>query len=185
MDIYQLKITLKHIKPPIWRRVEVPSKISLEDLHRIIQVVMPWMGGHLYQFIQNNLYYTTKMDKDAGMESDGLVHKIKLTDALPKEKSKITYEYDFGDGWEHEVLVEKIFEAEKGVKYPRCTAGKRACPPDDCGGPWGYPQFLEILKDPKHPEHEGMKEWMDLDEDEEWDAEYFDVEETNQSLPKL
>jgi Plasmid pRiA4b ORF-3-like protein len=91
---------------------------------------------------------------------------------------KFTYTYDFGDNWDHAILVEKTLEAEPGVRYPRCVGGKRACPPEDCGGPWGYGDFLEAVGDPRHPEHEEMLEWAGG----EFDPEAFDIETVNEEL---
>src|SRR5690606_1633698 len=101
--------------------------------------------------------------------------EFRLGQVLPSVGDKMRWDYDFGDGWEHNVVVEKIFEAEPGVEYPICLAGKRACPPEDCGGPHGYAQLLEVLADPSHPEHEELKEWASID----FDPDYFDVEEAS------
>lgn len=178
--VYQLKITLKEVKPPIWRRIEVPANTKLTDLKRQILRAMGWGGGHLSSFEFDREEYmddTAFMSQELGL--DGLpMSKTRLNQVLTAEKQKGIFCYDFGDGWEHVVLLEKILDAEKGVTYPRCTAGKRACPPDDCGGPWGYADFLEAIKDPKHPEHEDMLEWVGG----AFDAEAFDLERVNEGL---
>jgi hypothetical protein len=156
-SIYQLKITLKDITPPIWRRVQVASNTPLGKLHEIVQQAMGWTNSHLHAFLIAGDRYGPP-DSD-GESKDIDYRKIKLED-IAAEGSRFSYEYDFGDDWGHELVVEKVLAPEPGVKYPICLAGKRACPPEDCGGPWGYAQLLEILADPKHEEHEERKEWL-------------------------
>ena len=172
--IYQLKITLDRIRPPIWRRVQVSSNISLGELHGIIQRTMGWHGYHMHQFIAGDIYYgEPDPEFDADDES-----KAKLSKVAPSEKSKFKYEYDFGDGWDHTILVEKILPAESDVQYPRCLAGKRACPPEDCGGPYFYPELLEIISNPGHEDHQDRLEWLGG----EFDPEHFDLAEVNAAL---
>jgi len=156
-SIYQLKITLKHITPPIWRRVQVASNTPLGKLHEIIQQAMGWTNSHLHAFeIDEERYGPPGLDEES---TDLDYSKIKLQD-VAAEESRFAYEYDFGDGWNHEIVVEKVLGPESGVKYPICLAGKRSCPPEDCGGPHGYAELLDILADPKHEEHEQSKEWV-------------------------
>ncbi|MBA3442179.1 MAG: plasmid pRiA4b ORF-3 family protein [Pyrinomonadaceae bacterium] len=182
ISIYQMKITLRGSKPPIWRRVEVRSDTTLHNLHWIIQTAMGWTNSHLHQFIVGQQYYS---QPDFGIDEHGVDVKneraIKLGQIASRAKAKFIYEYDFGDGWEHEVVVEKILTAEAGMHYPKCLTGKRACPPEDCGGVWGYAGFLEAIKDPEHPEHEDMLEWVGGS----FDPEAFDIEEVNQELKGL
>ena len=175
--IYQLKITLKAVKPPIWRRLELPANLKLNDFYKILMHTMPWGGYHLWCFEANGQEY---MGDEESAEEMGtlLASKYKLSQFLSKEGEKGLFTYDFGDNWEHEILLEKIIFPEPGVAYPRCTAGKRNCPPDDCGGPWGYPDFLQAISDPAHPEHEDMLEWIGG----EFDPEEFDLEKVNQRL---
>lgn len=181
-DIYQIKVTLKHCKPPIWRRVEVPGNINLAKLHHILQAVMGWEGYHLHQFIADGIYYgEPHPDYDVWGSEMYDEKRVKLNQLAPEEKFKFIYEYDFGDSWEHELLVEKISPPEKGVSYPRCIKGKRACPPEDVGGVWGYDSFLEAIADPNHPEHEELLEWTGG----EFDPEAFDLEEINAALSHL
>jgi len=175
--IYQLKITLKRISPPIWRRVEVPADINLDDLSRIILRTMGWYGGHLMSFEIGRIEFFG--DRESAYEMGGVLMSTARLDKYliaPKQKGKFTY--DFGDDWEHDVLLEKILDAEVGIKYPRCTAGKRACPPEDCGGPWGYAGILEALKDPENSENEELLEWVG----EDFDPEEFEVEGVNGRL---
>jgi hypothetical protein len=178
--IYQLKITLKNAKPPIWRRIEVTSETKLDSLAMIILAVMGWDNSHLHQFIVGHTYYSMP-DPDDMMDSLD-ERKYTLAQILPKEKAQCIFEYDFGDGWEHELFVEKVLEAEPKVKYPRCTAGKMACPPEDCGGVWGYMNLIEILKDSEHEEHETYVDWLGLESGEDFDPKEFSVEVADERL---
>ena len=175
--VYQLKITLKDIKPPVWRRVLVPD-CSLLRLHEIIQAAMGWENYHLYDFEVGGEHFTDPrgMD-DLDMEDAG---KVKLSGVAPEGKAKLRYTYDFGDNWQHEVVVEKILPPEEGRKYPVCIAGKRACPPEDCGGPWGYMEFADAIKDPRHERHGEFVEWRG-----EFDPEAFDPDALNKELRRL
>ncbi len=184
MQIYQLKITLKYSKPPIWRRVQVAADIQLSRLHRVIQVAMGWNDAHLHQFVVGQRpdweFYGIPdplYDDDWGPTTKD-ESSAKLNQILKAEKDKFTYEYDFGDGWEHIILLEKILSPEEGVTYPRCIKGKRACPPEDCGGIWGYDHLLEVLANPEAPEREDMLAWLGG----ELDPEYFDLDEVNTRL---
>jgi hypothetical protein len=182
MKIYQLKITLVGSKPPIWRRFLVKSDTLLSDLHLIIQTTMGWTNSHLHQFIIGNDSFQPDYE---GMDDDGYSQPYtdkRLNDFLKKENSKIVYEYDFGDSWNHEIVLEKVLEEEKGTFYPTCVTGKNACPVEDCGGIWGYEDLIKVLKNKKHPEHEEMKEWVGLEEDEDFDPTEFDKEYINESL---
>lgn len=173
--VYQLKITLKDVKPPIWRRVQVKD-CTLSKLHAAIQTCMGWTNSHLHAFEIGGEQYG-EPDPDGMMETED-ERKVKLSQVVVWGHKKFTYTYDFGDNWEHVIQVEKVLDAEPGVRYPRCIAGKRACPPEDCGGPWGYGDFLEAVQNPKHPEHEDMVEWIGG----EFDPEAFDIEAVNQEL---
>ncbi|MFQ5578835.1 MAG: plasmid pRiA4b ORF-3 family protein [Anaerolineae bacterium] len=181
-DIYQLKVTLRHSKPPIWRRIQVPGNVLLSKLHRFLQVVMGWEDYHLHQFIVGGTFYGVPHpsydDFGMKMENEGLV---KLSQIAPEEKFKFIYEYDFGDSWEHELLVEKIMPPQKGIQYPRCVKGKRACPPEDCGGVWGYEELIEAINDPKHSEHDDLLEWLGG----EFDPEEFDLDAINAVLARI
>ncbi len=177
--VYQLKVTLKDSKPPIWRRLQVSADTKLSRLHWILQEAMGWTNSHMHQFIVGRTYYgEPDPDLDFVVEDE---RKITLGQAAPGAKKKFVYEYDFGDGWEHDILVEKVLEPEPGVKYPFCVEGKRACPPEDCGGVWGYEEFLEAIRDPNHPEHESMLEWSGG----VFDSEEFDLDFVNQELRRL
>ena len=175
-QIYQLKITLRDSKPPIWRRVLVPGSFSLYKLHHVIQRAMGWTDSHLHQFIVDGQYFGLPSPDDWEPMIDERRHT--LSKIAPEPKYKFVYEYDFGDSWEHQILVEAIMPAEAGVKYPVCIKGKRACPPEDVGGVWGYEVFLAAIADPEHEEHEMYTEWIGDD----FDPEAFDLEEINADL---
>jgi hypothetical protein len=178
-DIYQIKVTLKNSKPPIWRRIQVPGDVKLSKLHLILQEVMGWADYHLHQFIVNGIYYSTPHPDDFYEVKDE--RRVALHQVASGEKFKFIYEYDFGDSWEHELLVEKVMPPEQGAYYPRCIKGKRACPPEDVGGVWGYDDFLEAIKDPDHPEHEAMLDWVGG----EFDPEEFDLDGINEALKHI
>ena len=171
--VYQLKITLKHVKPPIWRRIQVKSDIPLKVLHRIIQQVIGWEDEHLHDFNIKGVLYGTAGD-GIGLDET----KVRLNRLNLEEKDKFIYTYDFGDTWEHTILVEKILPIDEKTQYPICLAGKRSGPPEDCGGPWGYMELLDVLNDPNDPEYEDRVEWVG----EDFDSELFDTEEINSRL---
>ena len=174
--IYQLKITLKDIRPPIWRRVQVQSSTTLSQLHLIIQAAMGWWNCHLHQFSIQGIDYG-EPQPEYGLELRD-EKRVKLNQVVQREKAKFLYLYDFGDSWEHSILVEKVLPREPEVSYPLCVKGKRACPPEDCGGPWGYAEFLEAIQNPEHPEHESFVEWIGG----EFNSEACDLHEINQRL---
>lgn len=177
--IYQMKITLNGTKPPIWRRVEVPGEFTLGQLHEVIQAAMGWDGVHLHQFTIYGMEYGLP-DGDPWMEVEN-EDRITLDRLHLAEKSKFLYQYDFGDDWQHTVLIEKILPRSADRHYPVCVKGKRACPPEDVGGVWGYAGFLEIMGNPNHPQHEQMLEWAGG----EFDPEGFDLDRVNARLGRL
>jgi hypothetical protein len=170
--IYQLKITLAEIKPPIWRRVQVED-CSLSKLHEVMQAAMGWTNTHLWAFDFDGVDYGDDPDGEMDLSS---ARKAKLGDFVAEGVKKFRYIYDFGDNWEHIVQVEKVLSADPPVKYPRCVDGQRARPPEDCGGPWGYSDLLEAIKNPgKNPE---LLEWVGG----EFDPERFDIGAVNEEL---
>ena len=181
--VYQLKITLRDIRPPIWRRVQVHSDATLGHLHWVIQFAMGWTNSHLHSFSIQGVEYTMLMPNLGFDELD--MHDeqpVKLSKVITGETFKFIYLYDFGDSWEHEVLVEKVLTAEPDTDYPICIKAKRACPPEDCGGSWGYQEFLETIKDVEHPEHESMLEWVGGSFDPE-DAELEEINTLLRTIP--
>ncbi len=182
-SLYQIKTSLDGVKPLIWRRIIVNSDTSLEDFHKIIQTTMGWSNSHLHQFIKENTFYLKDDDLDddfgfMGKNKQVDYSDVKISDLLIKEKDKIKYEYDFGDAWEHSILLEKIKENSVKIAHPKCLKGKRACPIEDCGGVWGYANLIEIMNNTKHPEYKEMADWIgDIFEPEE-----FDIEIVNEML---
>jgi hypothetical protein len=143
---------------------------------------MGWTNSHLHCFrIAGRTFSSRSGTTDFDESGDENEDEVILGAICRGPMTKFVYEYDFGDGWEHELVVEKILEPEDGVRYPRCLAGKRACPPEDCGGVWGYADLLAALADPTHEMHEEKKEWFG----DEWDAEAFDLRQTNKHLASL
>ena len=175
-EIFQLQITLKDIKPPIWRRVQVPD-CTLGDLHNIIEIAMGWDGLHMHQFIINGECYGPSSELGSDVEEED----VQLSRVFAGgKKVRMVYEYDFGDGWQHDVKLERTVEREPKVAYPRCIDGSRACPPDDIGGPWGYAEFVDAMADPSHESHDQQKEWFD----DEFDPEEFSLDKVNKVLRK-
>jgi hypothetical protein len=178
--IYQLKITLQHVKPPIWRRVEVKD-CTLGALHDIIQIVMGWQDYHLheFEFRGNRVGDPAQWDYGFGDELEHInENRVKLSQLVSLGVKTLRYTYDMGDSWEHQIQIEKVRDPEKGVRYPRCVKGNRACPPEDCGGPWGYGDFLNAIQNPKHERHEELLEWIGG----EFDPEAFDADKVNEEL---
>ena len=175
-SIYRLKVTLRGSRPPIWRRFLVPGGITLKRLHDSLQAVMGWYDGHLHQFQSGGKLFGTS-DREIGISRISET-KTKVDQLLRRPKDRLLYEYDFGDGWEHDVILEAILPPGRDGRYPIVVAGRRACPPEDVGGIPGYEYFLEILANPKHPEYQEMVDWAG----DRFDPEHFDPQETNLAI---
>ena len=176
--LYQIKITLTGSKPPIWRRLIVKDNIRLDELHSVLQISMGWSDYHLHQYIVGNSYIglpDTEFDMDMIDE-----RKIYLYDVVSKLKDNFTYEYDFGDSWNHKIVLEKILALDFS-ESPILVTGKKACPPEDCGGIWGYSDFLDAIQNPDHEEHESMLEWIGG----EFDPDALDIKLINNHLKAL
>jgi hypothetical protein len=155
--IYRLKVTLRYSRPPIWRRLKVYDDVTLYELHQILQVAMGWENSHLHMFRQGRTFFgepDTEFGPDCIDEA-----RTRLREVLLVPKNKLTYDYDFGDSWEHQVVLEAIEDPDPNETYPMVVAGKRACPPEDVGGVPGYEEFLDAMADPNHPGHEDMRDW--------------------------
>lgn len=178
-QVYQFKITLMGTKPPVWRRIQVPETYTFWGLHVAIQDVIGWSDSHLHEFEILNSSTGTKVaigipDKEFGLRGEILSGwKQKISKYFSMENISADYVYDFGDSWEHKIQLEKILPREKNINYPVCIKGKRACPPEDCGGIYGYENLLEIINNPNHKEYEEMIEWLGG----EFDPEHFAAEE--------
>ena len=182
VQVVQLKVTLQEVEPAVWRRIQVRRQVRLDRLHLIIQAAMGWTNSHLHEFLIKGQRYKDleQMDEDIDepdMNDEQEYRVAKVVD----EGDVFEYEYDFGDCWEHEILVEKVMEPEAGAKYPGCLAGERACPPEDCGGPGGYEELLMVLADPGHEEYEHYRGWAG----EDFDPDRFDLEKANRALGRV
>ena len=181
-QVYQFKITLLGIGPSIWRRIQTED-CTLDRLHEHIQTAMGWTNSHLHQFVINKQLYGDPMlmeDNFEELEYEDST-SVTLTDILPKsgKRFRFRYEYDFGDGWEHEVLFECVLPAEKGVRYPRCVEGERSCPPEDVGGTGGYQEFVTAIANPKHKRHKEFMEWSGP-----YDPEKFEAQAATKEMQK-
>lgn len=156
--VFQLKATILETSPPVWRRVLVPADVTLDGLHEIVQAAFGWWNYHLHEFeIGRSRYGVPDPDDDWDPPLDE--RDVRL-DSVATEGSRFRYTYDFGDDWGHQIVVEKVFPADPTLQVPACVDGRRACPPEDCGGPWGYQELLTILGDPDHPERSARLEWI-------------------------
>lgn len=172
--LFLLKVTLEGIRPPIWRRVLVPSDLTLAKLHHVLQIAMGWTNSHLHQFVVGNAHYGVPDPAGPNVENEKRVTLGELIVA----GDRFLYEYDFGDGWVHKVAVEKAEPASPLALFPRCLEGRRACPPEDCGGTGGYTRLVEILRDPKHPEHQETQAWLGGP----FNPEAFDLDPVNAAI---
>lgn len=181
-EIVTLKITLLGAKPPIWRRLEVPASYHLGELHQALNAAMGWLDYHLHEFVIGGRCYGVPAD-DFFPDDDNTLpeENIVLGDLARADVQRFEYHYDFGDDWRSSVVVEQTGPAEDGVFYPRCVAGRRAAPPEDCGGLWGFADFKEALADPRHPEHRELKEWYGG----EFDPEAFSAVEVSKLLRQV
>lgn len=162
--VFQFKITLKEVDPPIWRRIQLQD-CTLDTLHVMIQIAMDWDDEHMHEFIIGERRFGRVVDVDVEEEST-----VRLSEFVPTlgKKASFEYIYDFGDDWRHEIIFEGMQPPNPKLKYPACIAGERAGPPDDVGGVYGYMDFLEAIADPDHDQHDEMLEWIG-----EFDAEKF------------
>lgn len=182
-EIYQLKVTLLGTKPPIWRRLLVPAGLTLDVLHDVLQMAMGWTDSHLHEFSVGKKRFGAPDPEDELMDLPAVSDEstAHLFMVLGKAGAKARYTYDFGDCWEHAIVVEKVSPPGPGVAYPICVGGKLRCPPEDCGSIPGYYNLLEVIRDPTHEEHEEMMDWLGG----EYDPEAFSVDDVNRRLAPL
>ena len=177
-NVYQFKIELKDIKPKIWRTIQVPETYTFWDLHVAIQDAMGWLDYHLHEFEIVDPSFGEKVSigiPDDVFEDDIVLPgwKCRISKYFSPENANANYTYDFGDSWEHKIKLEKILPRDNNLSYPRCIDGKRVCPPEDCGGCWGYEDILKILKNPHDEQYEETIEWLGG----AYDPEYFNLDE--------
>lgn len=181
-ELYDLKIVIRDIEPLVWRRVRVPASIRLDKLHRAVQAAFHWTDGHLHEFeFEDAVYGDPTWDEEERVTDE---RSVDLGTALgagnPKEK-RFLYRYDFGDNWEHDILVEEIDFVSKPLRRVRCTAGQRQRPPEDCGGTSGYEELLATLGNPGRQDHRAMLEWVGG----QFDPEFFDLAGTKRRLTRV
>jgi hypothetical protein len=176
--VYQLKVTLNDVKPTVWRRLHV-GDCSLAELHAIIQACMGWSNCHSYAFDVDCVEYS---DPSMGSDLDYCdSHSRKLSELASQGPGRFSYQYDFGDDWKHVVRIETTLPVDRKLKYPRCIGGKRACPPEDCGGAYGYEEFLESIQNRNDEQHDEMLEWVGG----KFDPEAFEIARVNRRLQRI
>lgn len=180
--VFQFKITLKDWQPPIWRRIQVKDS-TLDKFHERIQTAMSWRNYHLYHFkINEDCYGDPDLLHDLFIDFDYIdSREVKLSEIVPKDGKRFPfeYEYDFGDSWHHEVLFEGCLRGEKGQRYPICLEGERACPPEDVGGVRGYKEYLDVISDPRHEDHDRFLNWSGP-----FDPDVFDAEKATKRMQR-
>lgn len=183
-----LRIVLVDVEPAIWRELMVPSAIRLDRLHAVIQVAMGWENEHLHEFVVGTMRDGRRFGPRRGSgdslfgapdtEDEG---RFTLAQIAPSKGNKFRYVYDFGDDWQHQISVKSVVPADPSLKLPCCIGAARTCPPEDCGGPWRYPEMLLALADPLHEDHEETLDWIG----DEFDPEAVDLDRINAELSDL
>jgi len=182
-EVFQLKVTLLDSMPPIWRRLLVPANLTLGQLHDVLQAAMGWQDCHMHEFRAGNRHFGIPNPEDRLMgmppvENERTVH---LPNMLGRVGAKAIYTYDFGDSWEHSIVLEKRLPADPGTDYPVCTGGERACPPEDCGGIPGFYNLLDALGDPTHEQHDELQDWIG----DNYDPDVFSIDDVNRMITPL
>src|SRR5664280_203607 len=179
-SIFQLKVTLRQVKPAVWRRLLVPADVTLAEFHYIINEAMGWTCSHLHSFsIGKRTFGDPELDPDGELKYEN--EREATLASLADVGQKLTYLYDFGDDWYHDVSIEKRLAFDTRISYPLCIAGARACPPEDCHGPHGYQELVEAIRDEKHTEHDEILAWVGG----YFDPEGFDPNRTNTALREM
>ena len=176
--VFQLRITLVDVEPAVWRRLLVPAAVRLAKLHEMFQAAMGWTNSHLHSFTIGDDRYGMQFDEYPEGEIDE--KQVTVLRAVGEHR-RFSYEYDFGDSWEHEVIVEEFVRTPLGLKHAVCLDGQNACPPEDCGGTGGYAELLEVLADPEHEEHDHLVDWVGG----MFDSTLFDLAAVNVALQHI
>jgi hypothetical protein len=179
--VFHLRVSLDGVHPSVWRRIRVPGDIGLNVFHELLQVLMPWENRHLHRFMIENEEFGVpdpQVQGTATRDETG----ITMEGAVRLARGRFWYDYDFGDGWRHEIEILQELPWEKGSWIPICLEGARACPPEDCGGPQGYEELLKAIEDPTHERHAELRHWIDKRGNKPFDPEKFDLEFTNKML---
>jgi hypothetical protein len=177
--ILQIKVKLLGVsKPPVWRRLQLRADARLDHLHDIIVAAFGWEGSHMHAF--------TSGPEEFGLPDPELDHaderRVSLGQLIGGIGDRLRYTYDFGDNWEHEIVVEDLLDADPDAHYPLLVAAKGACPPEDCGGPWGYADLKEILADPSHEQHQEMLDWLGLDNSSAFDPNAVTIDQIEEEV---
>jgi hypothetical protein len=182
-EIYPIKVTLLDTSPPIWRRLLVPADLTLAQLHDVLQAAMGWEDGHMHEFSigQRRFGRPNPEDRLTGVPSVENEHTVWLSSVLGRVGARVIYTYDFGDSWEHGIVLEKRLPTDPNTTYPVCSDGQLACPPEDCGGVPGFYDLVEAITDPNHDRHEELRDWIG----EDYDPQVFSVDEVNRRLRPL
>jgi len=181
---FQIKISLKNVSPPVWRRMLIPEDFRLSDLHLLIQIAMGWGDSHLHEFglpKDGPIFMPGEVVDDMDDERYVDESTVAFHEVCARVKDRLKYTYDFGDFWLHDIVVEKVIKVEEGDRVPVCLDGKNACPPDDCGGANGYGHLMEVISDPEHEEYEEILEWVG----EYFDPCEFDLDEVNREVASV
>jgi hypothetical protein len=181
--MHQLRVTLSESEPAIWRTFVVPSNIDMGLLHMVLQTVVGWTNSHLHQFVVDGRRISDprfELDDVQGEEPTVDEQDVLLREVAPKVGNRMVYEYDFGDGWEHDIVVEQVMPFDESAAPICCLDGARSCPPDDCGGVHGYQELLEAMADKSHPEHENLMAWAGGP----IDPEAFDARAVNREIAR-
>jgi len=174
VEVYVVKVTLLGTRPPVWRRILVPRDITLQHLHRTLQTVMGWTNSHLHQFVVQRQTFSDPRSRVGTKVANE--NRNRLGELIWTVGASLLYEYDFGDGWQHKLLLQEVLTGDESFQQI-CVAGKQCCPPEDCGGPRGFAELLNALRDANHPGHEEVCEWLG-----DYVPESFSADEINRRL---
>ncbi len=181
--LYQIKVTLLDSDPPIWRRLRLPGNSSLARFDQVIQTAMGWTNSHAHMFEVGSMRYgDPEMDWEAEVQDE---RKVRLAAVANQPGATLIYEYDMGDSWRHEIVVEEVVADAGDVAVPTCVAGARACPPEDCGGIHGYYDMLERLRNPGSDDYEETRAWIEDATGGPFDPDVFDLKDVNRALKRL
>ena len=180
---YIIKVTIKNTHPPVWRRLQIPAGITFHELNAIIQLAFNWSGYHLYSFEIGNLLIEIPDDIYDDFDYKVINSKRTKVDKYFDKIEKLEYTYDFGDNWIHDIQIENVVESEEKLKNPVCLKAKMASLPEDCGGPWGYEDLLDVINNPKDERYQDMKDWLEQGYSVWYDDRtYVDLNRINREL---
>jgi Plasmid pRiA4b ORF-3-like protein len=177
--VVQIKVKLLGVsKPPVWRRLQLRADTHLDRVHEMIVAAFGWQGYHMHVFTSGGDEFGLP-DPELGFIDE---RRVRLDELIGGVGDRLRYTYDFGDDWEHEIAVEELLDGDPEIHYPVLVAAKGACPPEDCGGPWGYAELTEILADPTHEQHQEMLDWLGLKDASAFDPSAVAADEIEEEL---